>query len=426
MLKRAPGTYVPRRTIWVLIVAALAMIGLVTGGIVLAEHDHASPGDSAISEALEDRTATPSTRAPLPPGTPLYVAPGGATSGDCTEAVPCGLARAFQLHARSSETLGPILLMAGNFGSVKIEANWKPATQSVTIAPAPGVTTSLSGLDVYATNVTFSGISVQGTFYLRPSATGAVLDGVDVSVKGLFLRASNTTVRHSTFHDGDTVDGIQISSGADNVLIEENTIRDYKQNGPKGYHADCIQIFDVSNVMVRRNRMANCYNSAMTLSVGNHKGIKNLTIESNFLQGCVVHDDRCSGNGSVLDLREPSATGLVVRNNTVLSGTVRLGDRSDMVFDRNIVDYLSDCDAKLTNSIVAHWNKGLCDTPDALLADGTGNRVATIDVKDLSTGELYPTDPSAVLISDPVGGPPPAVPTIDGQAMPADVAGATP
>jgi hypothetical protein len=286
------------------------------------------------------------------------------------------------------------------------------------VAPAPGAKATFGRLGTYSPNVTWRAITVTVTFYIYSSAIGSTIDGVDLNGAGMFLRSTNVTVRNSTFRNGVSLDAIQISS-AKNALIEHNTVQDYNQSGTTGYHADCIQIFDSTGVTLRGNNLRNCYNSAIIFSPGQNKGISNVLIESNFVQGCLVKSASCN-NGNDLDIRYSSVTNVTVRNNTFLTGTVRL-TTPGIVFDRNIVDYLSDCGSVMTNSVISRWNKGVCATPASL---GTrGNRQGVVPVQDNASGNLHLlTAGSAKIV--PFSGPVPAALDYDGEPMLTDMAGA--
>jgi hypothetical protein len=266
--------------------------------------------------------------------------------------------------------------------------------------------------------VTWRSVTVTVTFYIYSTAVGTTVDAADINGGGMFLRSSNVTVRNSTFENGVSLDALQISS-AKNVLIENNTVRDYNQGGTTGYHADCIQIFDSSGVTLRANNLRNCYNSAIIFSPGQGKGISNVLIESNFVQGCLVKSTQCN-NGNDLDLRYSSTSNITVRNNTFLTGTVRLTSPG-VVFDRNIVDYLSDCGAVMTNSVVSSWNKGMCGTPASVGV--RGNRQGVVPVQDNASGNLHLLTAGSARIA-PFGGPVPAALDYDGEPMLADLAGA--
>ncbi|MTD15843.1 hypothetical protein GIS00_18060 [Nakamurella sp. YIM 132087] len=344
----------------------------------------------------------------------------GNRQGSCREDDPCTVGRAFADLRDHPDSASGILLTAGDYGVLEIAASSVTEDGRVLIGVADGADVSIDRLNVLSPNTTWTGITVTGVLYLRPSAVGTILDGVTVEQGGLFVRSGDTVVRNSVFRDGSSLDGIQIGNGASGVRIENNVIRDYNQQGDTQYHSDCIQVFDASDVTIVGNRIANCSNAGIILSHGSGKGIDGLVIESNWVQGCVVRGDACRG-GSALDIRESSAVGMVVRNNTVLNGSVRIGTQPDAVFDRNIIDYLSSCDSAMTNTIVQRWNPGLCSQPDAL--GSNGNRMGEVPVADAVAGDLTPTDPASVLIS-PVGGEPAAA-GIDGSPLPADVAGAS-
>jgi len=343
----------------------------------------------------------------------LYAAPTGTGSG-CSSASPCAVATAVAA-AGAGDT---VVLQAGSYGDVNVRGGGGTAAAPITVIPAAGAKATFGRLGTYSPYVTWRAVTVTVTFYIYSTAVGTTVDAANINGGGMFLRSSNVTVRNSTFQNGVSLDALQISS-AKNVLIENNTVRDYNQGGTTGYHADCIQIFDSSGVTLRANNLRNCYNSAIIFSPGQGKGISNVLIESNFVQGCLVKSTQCN-NGNDLDIRYSSVSNVTVRNNTFLTGSVRL-TTPGIVFDRNIVDYLSDCGAVMTNSVVGSWNKGLCGTPASI---GTrGNRQGVVPVRGQATGDLHLLTAGSARIA-PFGGPVPAALDYDGEPMLADLAGA--
>lgn len=363
----------------------------------------------ASDPTATNATAGPSAAAPAD----LHVAPGG--TGDCSTGSPCSLARALQLAGAGDR----VALAGGDYGEVKLASSTRLAalTANVELVSDPAAPASFARLDSSAAHLSWSGILVTGPFFLRAGAAGSVVDGIRVEGSGIFLRGPDITIRDSALEGGSSIDGIQVG-GADRAVIEGNTIRSYDQDRNDGLHSDCIQIFDSTGIAIRANRLANCYDAGVIVS-GGGRGVKGLTIESNFIQGCVMKSAQCGG-GSAMELREPSLTGLVLRNNTIVNGSVRFGDHADAVVDRNIVGYLSDCDSRMTNSVIEDWNRKVCTQPAAAGADG--NRTGTVAFRDQADGDLHLADPETARIT-PVDGEPAA--SIDGPRMPADLAGAS-
>lgn len=347
----------------------------------------------------------------------LYAAPNG--SGDaCSESTPCEPAAA--LARAESGTV--IKLAGGSYG--QITARSTPALAAATSpivveAQSDGARPVISGISTQAPHVTWRDLKVTDVFMIANGANGTTVQDVHVSGSGMYVRAHDTVVRNSLFEGGSSIDGIQVSR-ADDIVIENNEIRDYDQAVDNGMHADCIQIFDANNVTVRANRLRDCYGAGLIVSPGSGWGMNNLLIESNFIQGCVEISSSCGG-GAAADLREYSARGLTVRNNTFANGSVRIGDLRESSFDRNIIGYMSQCDSPLTNSVIVDWNRRWC--PDPAIVTSHGNREGEPVYEDLATGDLFLTDLDSARIA-PWGSAQPAPRTIDGQATDPTVAGA--
>ncbi|MCW4384767.1 right-handed parallel beta-helix repeat-containing protein [Salinibacterium sp. SYSU T00001] len=355
-----------------------------------------------------DEEATPSANA-------LVVSPDG--SGDeCTAEQPCALESALGQAIAGSI----VQLLGGEYGEIDLGAvgSLESVADSVIVEPAPGAEPAIDAIRTNAPNITWRDLAVDGVIYLDDDADGTTLDAVHVQSSGLFIHASDVTVTESLFEGGSSIDGIQFS-GASNVLIENSVIRDYDQTADNDVHADCVQIFDSSNLVLRGNYIGNCHNASIIFSPGNGDGISNVVIEANHIQGCVVKNELC-GNGTLLDLRE-FASDVVVRNNTMIDGSVLVEDLPGLVFDRNVIDYVSNCDMPMTNTIVARWNTGLCDEPAAIGEDG--NRVDEVEVMDRAAGDLRLVNPDEATI-DGAGDASPAEESFDGEKLSEQQAGA--
>lgn len=350
--------------------------------------------------------------APVGAGTTRFAAPdaeGGCTSGD-----PCDALTAIAGAGPGDR----VELADGDYGDLALRSGGGTPEAPVTVAPAEGAVARIGELRTSIPSLHWTGVTVTGAWFLDDGAQGAELDAVHIDRGGLFVRTEDVVVRNSIVENGSSIDGIQVASAA-RVLIEGNTIRDFDQRVDNGRHADCIQLFDVEQVTIRANRISDCYNAGIIIS-GGGRGLNDVLIESNFVQGCAPVTDDCGG-GATAELREPGARGLVVRNNTFLDGSVRWGSVEGNVFDRNIVDYLSECATTMTNSIVANWNRKMCRQPDGL--GSGGNREAQIVFVDRDSGDLRPVDPASIRIDGTTGA---SAPTdIDGLSLPADVAGAS-
>ena len=361
--------------------------------------------------------------APHPEPTPELDGPvshaavdGGGSS--CSEEQPCALPDAI---ARADG--GTVLLAAGEYGDLELGGGSAQAlarTEAVAVEPAEGAEVALGKLTLDLAGTTWRGVTFTGGVYLDEAAAGTVLDDVHVDGSGVFVHAADVTIRDSVIENGTSIDGIQIA-GAQNVTVEGTVVRGFGQGADSDVHSDCVQIFDSSGVVLRGNYFGNCDNAAVIFSPGGDEGISDVLVEANQIQGCVVDTERCSG-GTAFDLRDvTSITDVVVRNNTMLDGSVMVDQLDGLVFDRNIIEYASNCAMPMTNSIVASWNTGNCDRPDAL--DRDGNRQGEVRVRDRQSGDLALVDPQDAAI-DPSGAGVPASAGFDGEPLPADQAGA--
>jgi hypothetical protein len=337
----------------------------------------------------------PAAAAPL---TEAFAAPGGAGSA-CTVAAPCSLATALSVAGPGAT----VLLAAGNYCTQSLPARSAAATftSNITVRPVTGATVTMTALTLRQAHVTVTDITVNGTVYLVASANFNTLNRIQVNGAGTFVHSSDVTITNSTFQGGHSIDGLQLGD-AHRVLVEGNTIRNFDQLGTSGLHADCLQIFDSSDITVRRNRLSNCHNSAVIFSGGSNKGINRVLLQSNFIQGCIVKTAACGG-GNALDLRYTKAVDVTVVNNTMVSGTIRLDPLPGLVFDRNILGYLSQCNSPMTNTIIEQWNTGLCAQPTAL--GHNGNVSAQVSFVDAANGDLHLTAAAPARVTPATGTP---------------------
>jgi hypothetical protein len=315
-----------------------------------------------------------------------------------------------------------VLLAGGEYGDLELVGATQAMarTDQVAIEPAPGAEVALGKLTLDVAATTWRGVTFTGGVYLDEAATGTVLEDVHVDGSGVFVHATDVTISGAVIENGTSIDGIQIA-GAQNVTVEGSVVRGFGQGDDSDVHSDCVQIFDSSDLVLRGNYFGNCDNAGIIFSPGGDEGISNVLVEANQVQGCVDETERCSG-GTAFDLRDVTdISDIVVRNNTMLDGSVMVDPLDGLVFDRNIVGYVSNCAMPMTNSIVVDWNTGNCDQPDAL--DRDGNRQGEVEVRDQEGGDLALVDPADATIQ-PTGAAEPASAGFDGEPLPADQAGA--
>jgi len=349
-----------------------------------------------------------------------WVAAPDGRGAACTRTAPCtpegALAKAGPGDA--------VVLQQGEYPLVRTTRTARPATAAspVVLRPAEGASVTVAGLTAVAPGVVVEGLRSTGTVYVKPSAVGTVLRGLHVTGAGVFLRADDSRLVDSLVEGGDSIDGVQVKDGR-GIVVEGNTVRGFAQL-TGALHADCVQVFDTQDLTLRANTIHDCDNAGIIFSGGGGKGIRGALVEANFVTGCRVRSEACSG-GTAIDLREPSAVDVVLRHNTFAGGSVRIAALPRLVVDRNVFGYLSSCATPMTNSVVRSWNTGLCRTPSQVGRDG--NRQGEAAFVD-SDGVDYHVADAATVRVQPVSvaagaGLPPAR-DIDGQAFSATTAGA--
>lgn len=352
-------------------------------------------------------------------GKPLYAAPKGSGSA-CSSRSPCEIGVA--VSRASSGTA--IKLASGSYGDVILKGhkNLDKVSRNAVLQPvSPRARPTFARLDAHTPHLTYTGVTVTSAWYLRARAVGSRIVNSHVDGGGVFLRSRDITITGSLFENGSSLDGIQVG-GARNALIEDNIIRNYDQDRDNGLHADCIQVFESHDIVIRRNRISNCYNAGLIFSVGGGDGMSNIVVEANFIQSCVVKNARCRG-GSAADLRERTASDVTIRHNTFANGSLRVARVPRLVFDRNIVEYMAACDSPITNSIITKWNVGLCEAPR--IASTNGNRVSTVKYVNQAAGDLRLADPDTAAIRPTGAKRPSQVIGADGAVLDPNIAGAS-
>jgi hypothetical protein len=336
----------------------------------------------ALAPSLPAEAATTLTASPTGSGTV------------CSASSPCSVGTALT-KARGGDV---VVLLAGAYGAPVLTGTGGTTAAPIRVRPTAGAVVSFVKLQTYLPNVTWSGLTVTTLLYVYPKAVNTVVENFTMAKAGSFLRANGTIVSNSVFSGGVDLDAVQIKD-ATGVTLEGNVIRDYRLGSATSTaHVDCVQVFDAAQVRIVRNSMSGCSNAGIILSPGAGLGIRGIEISGNFIQGCIVVTATCKG-GSAMDVREASASNVVVRNNSIVDGATRVVPRTGLVFDRNVVSFLADCTAPLTRSVVETWNVGACATPAWLGRDG--NRQGVVSFADRPAGDLHVVD-SASFVIDPL------------------------
>lgn len=349
--------------------------------------------------------------------TSLFVSTDGSGQS-CTDNNPCSFERALNVVESGND----IQLLGGEYGSLVLQeiSNLEQLEESVVVesfdAQNPA---TFAGIESSVPNLTWRAVVSTDVWMLAAGSDHTTLEDIHITGSGLYVRADGIVVKDSLFEGGSSIDGIQIGR-ANDVLIENNDIYDYDQNADTYLHADCIQVFDSNDVTIRGNRVRDCYNAGLIMSDGSNWGMRNIVVESNFIQGCVEVTDNCAG-GSAADIREETIDGLIVRNNTFANGSLRIQPVRNSTFDRNIVTYMSFCDSPLTNSVIVGWNLRWC--ADAPVVSSSGNQVEQLEFVDEASGDLRVTDPRLVEITS-FGDLDPAETAINGLPFAENIAGA--
>ncbi|WP_375504712.1 right-handed parallel beta-helix repeat-containing protein [uncultured Jatrophihabitans sp.] len=330
--------------------------------------------------------------------------------GDCSPSAPCA-------------DLGRAIARAGNGGVVEAETGSYPdsmlrepsdaakRTKDTIVRPAPGAHPVLGRLRSYVPHVRFENMSGRGGIYLTASANYTTFDHLTLSGKDatMLVRASHVLIESSLIEGGVQRDGVQIAANPRNtdITIRKTTIRHFTSITNANQHPDCIQLFDTTHVTIEQNSLYDCFNSAITFSPGAHKGIDHVTVEGNFLQGCMLTYQACKPGGSSMDLRvQVQAT--TISHNTFGSGSVRLPVNPGVTATANIIEYLSvaPCQTAVTHSLLINFTRYSCheEVPNAAGGNWTGDvSFKNPGDNDLTPVGSVPANPSSGSAGIPAG-----------------------
>ena len=225
--------------------------------------------------------ATTNACSPPPPPPPPPPVPGGANlwvdtnGGSCarqasasaySDSQACSWSQAYQ----TAQTGDLILVRGGNYGDVKIGPNKASiAAPGVTFRTASGESVvvadfengSISGSGG-GNNISFVGPVTARTF--RTDRTNnIVVDGWNVDCGGCvgeqifhLEENNNVIVRNSEIQDNN--DNSLIWINGTNLTFEHNKIHDAALRSGSGAHTECMYVWEVTNLTLKRNQFYNC------------------------------------------------------------------------------------------------------------------------------------------------------------------------
>ncbi len=287
-------------------------------------------------------------------GTPtLFVAPGG--KGPCEEEAPCGSIDDAYQRARPGEV---VELAPGRYPHQRVQHRPDAAVfpTNVVVRPPRAGAATIDGALVLASRLTLRGVRSTGPIGLRKEAAYSRLESIviegDVKRRkeswagsAVGLGADHTALVDSVLTGNVDQDLLKVQMGATDVLVEGNRIGG-ADKGPLAGHVDCIQVQGAHRVVIRRNIIYRCSNSALFIS--SHVGpISDVLVESNFIQDCLVRTDGCRGAFAVYLQRDKAGAndtvGLRFLHNTV-DGRIRLApDIPGLEMRGNIIRQLDEC-----------------------------------------------------------------------------------
>ena len=351
-MRRLAGSFLnPVALAVVLSAAALVAV------VVLAPFDE----PARRRRAVEPAPPLPAWRPPTPirfdqldNGTPtLFVAPGA--NGDCTRTSPCGSIDAAYQRAEEGAV---VELAPGTYPKQSVNPRSEALLfgANVLVRPAQPGTATIGGAVVRGPAITLRGVRSTGTIMLRPGANFARVELVTIEgdVKSevdrnlgaaVGLAANHSALVGSVVRGTVDQDPVKVQMGATDVLVEGNIIGEAFR-GPDNGHVDCIQVQGARRVVIRRNVLYRCANSALFVS-SHVLPVSDVLVESNFIQDCLEPTLRCRGFFAVYLRRDKAGIhdtlGLRFVNNTV-DGAMRIDPNlAGLEVKGNIIRELNEC-----------------------------------------------------------------------------------
>jgi hypothetical protein len=210
-----------------------------------------------------------------------HVAPDGDDGAPCTRQRPC---QTLSQALRATSTGGKVLLLAGDYGDVKLRGDGGP--RGVVIAPARGARVHLGEMAITARHVELRDLRLTG-WHANPGAADLTFRRVR---SAWFYVNSVSTIRilGGSVGPADSVDPqIRASDTAGapvprDILIDGVEFHGFTRRDVPDAHVECLQIGAGEKIVVRHSRFERCAtNGIFARSWGGTAVLRDLVFEDN-------------------------------------------------------------------------------------------------------------------------------------------------
>jgi hypothetical protein len=222
----------------------------------------------------------------------VFVAPGGSDQAACTRSHPC---RSLDRGLRAAAPGAVVELAGGQYPPQILQPTRRVRHEPVVFRPAPEAEVRIDrALTVRASNVELRRLTVNGQVDVEnqnhrvEGASNVTLRRLNAKVLFVAGRVSDIRILGGSY--GPAVDAhpqvksynLGESFGPRRVLIDGVRFHDFTRSG-SAVHTECLQVYDSSDVVIRRSRFTNCDGTA-GIAVGKigRPPASNILIENNW------------------------------------------------------------------------------------------------------------------------------------------------
>ena len=295
----------------------------------------------------------------------LFVSANGSDSARCTASAPCrSFNRAYRL-ARPGQVIG---VLAGAYPRQVLDADpRKTSSKDVLFRPEPsGAAVTVDWIEDSASHVEFRSLHVSGSW--------RALEATDVTFRRVitsrFVIASSTKISvlggrvgptNNASNDIGPIDRTT-TRAPQSILIDGVTITGFHQADGES-HVDCLHVWGVTGLVVRRSRFRDCEHFDMLLNWDGSAGPpQHVLVENNFFDCCrsgyysVYVGGEGGGYHDILVRNNSSDKAMGVHDAATVSGNVR--------FLANVAPGFDGCGHRGVIADYNVWTRGSCGPHD--------------------------------------------------------------
>src|SRR4051812_9982303 len=234
----------------------------------------------------------------------FYVSTSGSDSSPCSSLAPCAsFSRGYGVAAPGDT----VLVAAGKYGNQRIDdvpAKDATGVAQITIQPAAGASVTIGDLLSFASNVRYSGFTVDLNGGGQPDVRG----GHDVTVENaratnFYVQGptSNVTIKGGEYGPYVTEGGGShiktLTAGGDdpnsavqpkNTVVDGAYFHDYSVPPGSSAHLDCLHVFYHVGVTIKNSRFERCEHYGILLGSNGSTAAEHDVVQNNFFKDSQV------------------------------------------------------------------------------------------------------------------------------------------